>query len=71
MPPAGEQPGTLRSISGSDNDDFSNILVRQVVNALWREPCDSAEQTQLMQAALAAMIGMKPRDELDGMLIGS
>ena len=60
----------LRSISGSDDDDFSNILVSQVVNALWREPSDSAEQTQLMQAALAAMIGMKPRDELDGMLIG-
>jgi len=70
MPPAWEQPGTLRSISGSDNDDFSNILVSQVVKALWREPSDSAEQTQLMQAALAAMIGMKPRDELDGMLIG-
>ena len=60
----------LRSISGSDNDDFSNILVSQVVNALWREPCDSAEQTPLMQAALAAMTGMKPRDELEGMLIG-
>ena len=70
MPPAGEQPGMLRSISGSDNDDFSNILVSQVVKALWRGPSDSAEQTQLMQAALAAMIGMKPRDELEGMLIG-
>jgi hypothetical protein len=70
IPPAGEQPGTLRSISSSENYDFSNILVSQVGNALWREPCDSAEQTQLMQAALAAMTGMKPRDELEGMLIG-
>lgn len=70
MPPAGEQPGKLRSISGSDNDDFSNILGSQVVNTLWREPYDFDEQTQLMQAALAAMIGMKPRDELEGMLIG-
>ena len=31
MPPAGEQPGKLRSISGSDNDDFSTILANQVV----------------------------------------
>jgi hypothetical protein len=70
MPPAGEQRGDLRSISGSDNDDFSTILANQVVKALWREPYDFDEQTQLMQAALAAMIGMKPRDELEGMLIG-
>src|SRR5438874_5588621 len=69
MPPAGEQRGDLRSISGSDNDDFSTILGNQVIQALWREPCDSDELTQLMQAALAAMIGMKPRDELEGMLI--
>lgn len=71
MPTAGEQqPGKLRSISGSDNDDFSTILANQVVKALWLEPCDSDQQTQLGQAALAAMIGMKPRDELEGMLIG-
>ena len=69
MPPAGEQRGDLRSISGSDADDFSTILVNQVVKALWREPCDFDEQTQLMQAAVAAMIGMKPRDAHEGMLI--
>ena len=69
MPQAGEQRGDLRSISGSDNDDFSNILANQVVKALWLEPCDFDEQTQLMQAALAAMAAMKPRDELEGMLI--
>ena len=59
----------LRSISGSDNDDFSNILVNQVVKALWRAHSDSDQQTQLVQGTLAAMIGMKPRDELEGMLI--
>jgi hypothetical protein len=69
MPQAGEQRGDLRSISGSDNDDFSNILANQVVKALWLEHCDLDERTQLMEAALAAMIGMKPRDELEGMLI--
>jgi predicted outer membrane lipoprotein len=67
MPQAGEQRGDLRSISGSDNDDFSNILANQVVKALWLEHCDLDERTQLMEAALAAMIGMKPRDELEGM----
>ena len=69
MPRAGELRGDLRSISGSDNDDFSNILVNQVGNALWRAHSDSDEQTHLVQGTLAAMIGMKPRDELEGMLI--
>jgi hypothetical protein len=69
LPRPSEQRGDLRSISGSDNDDFSNVLINQVAHALWREPCDADEQKRLMQATLAAMTGMKPRDELEGMLI--
>jgi hypothetical protein len=59
----------LRSISGSENDDFSNMLVNQVANALWRGHCDSDEQTRQITAMPAVMIGMKPRDALEGMLI--
>jgi hypothetical protein len=69
FPRPSEQRGDLRSISGSDNDDFSNVLINQVAYALWREPCDADEQKRLIQATLAAMTGMKPRDELEGMLI--
>jgi hypothetical protein len=58
----GQQCGDLRSISGSDNDDFSNMLVNRVTNALWRGHCDSDEQTRQVKAMLAVMIGMKPRD---------
>jgi hypothetical protein len=65
----GQQCGDLRSISGSDNDDFSNMLVNRVTNALWRGHCDSDEQTRQVKAMLAVMIGMKPRDGLEGMLI--
>ena len=69
IPLPGQQRGNLRSISGSDNDDFSNMLVNQVANALWRGHCDSDEQTRQVTAMPAVMIGMKPRDELEGMLI--
>ena len=69
VPRPSAQRGDLRSISGSDNDDFSNVLLNQVAYALWLEPCDADEQKRLVQATLAAMIGMKPRDELEGMLI--
>jgi hypothetical protein len=64
-----QQRGNLQSISGSDNDDFSNMLVDQVAHALWGGPCDSDEQTRKVTAMLAVMIDMKPRDALEGMLI--
>jgi hypothetical protein len=69
FPSPGQQRGELRSISGSDNDDFSNMLVNQVAKALWRGHCDSDEQTRQVGATVAVMIGMKPRDALEGMLI--
>jgi hypothetical protein len=61
---------TLRSISGSDDEDFSFILAHQVLVALWQENSDSDERTRQEGATLAAMMGMKPRDEQEGMLIG-
>jgi hypothetical protein len=70
IPRPEEQRGRLRSIGGSDNDDFCNILANQVVSSLWREHSDSEGRTRQMSAVLAAMIGMKPRDELEGMLVG-
>ena len=71
VPRPSAQRGDLPSNSGSDNDDFSNVLLNQVAYALWLEPCDADERKRLVQATLAAMIGMKPRDELEGMLIAS
>jgi hypothetical protein len=58
----------IQSISGSDDFDFCITLLTQVVNAQWRP--DSAELTQQVEATRAAMMGMKPRDALEGMLIG-
>ena len=60
----------IQSISGSDDFDFCITLLTQVNNALWRERPDSAEQTKQIAATRAAMMGMKPRDALEGMLIG-
>ena len=60
----------IQSISGSDDFDFCITLLTQVNNALWRERPDSAERTKQIAATRAAMMGMKPRDALEGMLIG-
>ena len=63
-----EMAAALRLITGSDCEDFSDILVDQVANALWRNS-DSEERGRQIEAAITAMQGMKPRDELEGMLI--
>jgi hypothetical protein len=63
-----ERTAALRLITGSDSEDFSYILVDQVANALWRNS-DSEERSRQIDAAITAMRGMKPRDELEGMLI--
>jgi hypothetical protein len=70
IPRPGEQRGHLRSIGGSDSGDFCNILARQVISSLWREHSDTDGRARQTSAALAAMIGIRPRDELEGMLVG-
>jgi hypothetical protein len=70
IPRSEEWRRVLRSISGSDDDDFGIILVEQVVNAMRQERAGSDEETRQTDATFAAMMGMKPRDELEGMLIG-
>jgi hypothetical protein len=65
------QPGTweakLKSLGGSHSDDFNTIVSCQVLNALY---LDSDPKTQQRQygAVGAAMIGIKPTDEIEGML---
>ena len=64
-----EITAALRLATGSDCEDFSDILVSQVTNALWLKQSDSEERERQINAAITAMQGMKPRDELEGMLI--
>ena len=66
-PRSRERPHIPRSITGSDDPDFSSILLHQVVGA--QCPNYSATDEQV-NALLAAMAGMKPRDEIEGMLCG-
>ena len=58
----------LRLISGSDDEDITRILVTQVDTSLWVEHSDSEQRVRQFNAAITAMKGMKPSDELEGML---
>ena len=63
----GSQTGTLKALGGSDSDDFSNVLANQIVNTLWQDTDPEARQRQF-SAALAVLLGIKPADEIEGML---
>jgi len=66
-PRSRERPHIPRSITGSDDPDFSRILLHQIVGAQCPNYSASDEQ---VNALLAAMSGMKPQDEIEGMLCG-
>src|SRR5579863_3579414 len=61
--------GRLRFAGGSYSDDFCNIVLNQAIAATWRKYSDAEEQRRLSAMVIAAMSGMKPKDELEGMLI--
>src|SRR4051812_21690200 len=60
--------GTLKALGGSSDDDFNNVLANQVVQALWLANSDKDERGRQVQAAVSAMFGVQPGDELEGML---
>jgi hypothetical protein len=64
-----QEKGELRSIGGSVSDDFNTILANHVVQALWLT-YNEAGRAQLRSAAVASLVGIGPRDELEGMLAG-
>ena len=63
---AGE--GKLKTVGGSRSDDFNNILINQTVQTLWLKNSDPTTVDRQLQAALAGLMGIAPRDELEGML---
>ena len=60
--------GKLENIGGSKSDHFNSLLTRQVVDALWLKNSDPETRDKQLSAAIGAMIGIAPKDELEGML---
>jgi len=60
--------GTLRNIGGSRSDHWNNVLANQVIQTLWLRNSDSATKDKQYNAAVAALVGIGPKDELEGMM---
>ena len=65
-----EDPATLRgkdkSIGGSQHDGWNLVIANHVINSL-RPISDEAESDKAKTAAVQGLIGINPKDELEGM----
>ncbi len=60
--------GRLKRIGGSQSDDFNNILIDQALQSVWTAHSDKETADRQIQATLSGLMGIAPRDELEGML---
>jgi len=65
-----QQAGKLKLIGGSASDDWNNVLANQTLQTLWVKNSDEHTITQQLAATSAALVGISPRDELEGMMAG-
>lgn len=65
---AADLPGNLKPIGGSMSDDWNTILANQTVQALWTGHADEPTLSLQLDATVAALIGIGPKDELEGMI---
>jgi hypothetical protein len=60
--------GILKRIGGSQSDHWNNILVNQTIRTLWIKHSDKEALDRQYGAAVAALVGIGPKDELEGMI---
>lgn len=60
--------GKLKSMGGSQSDDWNNILAIQAIQALWLKNSDEETKDLQLTGNVAALEGIAPRDELEGMM---
>ena len=60
--------GRLKNIGGSRSDHWNNILANQAVQTLWVKHSDAETRHRQCTATVAALVGIGPRDELEGMI---
>jgi hypothetical protein len=60
--------GRLKNIGGSRSDHWNNILANQTIQTLWVKHSDAETRHRQCTATVAALVGIEPRDELEGMM---
>jgi hypothetical protein len=65
---AADQKGALKDMGGSQSDVWNTILSNQAAQGLWTGNSSPDEINKQYAATVAALIGIRPRDELEGMM---
>jgi hypothetical protein len=60
--------GKLKVIGGSKSDDWNNVIANETINTLWLKHSDDKGRTRQMEAAISGLVGINPKDELEGMM---
>ena len=61
--------GRLKALGGSQSDHWNNIIANDTIQALWIfKNSDEKTKHNQINAALSGLIGIGPRDELEGMM---
>jgi hypothetical protein len=60
--------GALKTIGGSLSDHWNNTLANQAAQALWIKNSDAETRDKQLSATITALVGIGPRDELEGMM---
>jgi hypothetical protein len=58
----------LKCLGGSQSDDWNNVLTNQTLNTLWTARSNDETRQLQYSATGAALVGIEPRDELEGMM---
>ena len=59
-----ELKGTMKPIGGSRSDHWNHILGNQALKTLWTAQSDEKTRNRQINATVAALAGIAPRDEL-------
>src|SRR5213079_353900 len=60
--------GALKDIGGSQSDYWNNTVANQTISTLWTAHSDKITLARQRSATVEALIGIGPKDELEGML---
>jgi hypothetical protein len=63
-----DREGRLKSIGGSQSDHWNGTLANQAGQALWLKNSTPVERDKQLSATVAALMGIAPKDELEGMM---
>jgi hypothetical protein len=58
----------MKEIGGSHSDHWNNVLANQTIQVLWLTNSDPEIEKRQRSATIAALVGIGPKNELEGMI---